>query len=150
MEGSIATIKEVAEKAGVSISTVSHIVNGTRFVSEDLRNKVLPVLESMDYQPNRLARSLRRKSSNAIGLIVADITNPFFSEISWRIEKLAYEHNYSVMLCNSDGDPTKEDYYLNRLSEWQVDGIIIVSSTTSPAHLNSFNKPFLPLNADRY
>ncbi len=145
LEGSIATIKEVAEKAGVSVSTVSHVVNGTRFVSEDLRNKVIPVLNSMDYQPNRLAMGLRKKSSSAIGLIVADITNPFFSEIAWRIENLCHQQNYSVMLCNTDGNPSKEDYYLNRLSEWQVDGIIVVSSTTSAAHLNSFNKPEMPL-----
>jgi LacI family transcriptional regulator len=78
-------------------------------------------------------------------LIVADITNPFFSEIAWRIENLCYQHNYSVMLCNTDGSPSKEDFYLNRLSEWQVDGIVMVSSTTSAAHLNTFNKPDMPL-----
>jgi LacI family transcriptional regulator len=145
LEGSIATIKEVAEKAGVSVSTVSHVVNGTRFVSEDLRNKVLLVLNSLDYQPNRLAMGLRKKSSSAIGLIVADITNPFFSEIAWRIENLCHQKNYSVMLCNTDGSPSKEDYYLSRLSEWQVDGIIVVSSTSPAAHLNTFNKPDMPL-----
>lgn len=144
-EGSIATIKDVAEKAGVSVSTVSHVINRTRFVSEDLRNKVLPVLDSMDYQPNRLAMGLRKKSSSAIGLIVADITNPFFSEIAWRIENLCHQNNYSVMLCNTGGNPSKEDYYLNRLSEWQVDGIIVVSSTSPAAHLNTFNKPDMPL-----
>lgn len=145
LECSIATIKEVAKKAGVSVSTVSHVVNGTRFVSEDLRNKVLPVLNSLDYQPNRLAMGLRKKSSSAIGLIVADITNPFFSEIAWRIENLCNQKNYSVMLCNTNGSPAKEDFYLNRLSEWQVDGIIMVSSSTPAGHLHTFNKPEMPL-----
>ena len=145
LEGPIATIKEVAKKAGVSVSTVSHVVNGTRFVSDDLRNKVLPVLDSLDYQPNRLAMGLRKKSSSAIGLIVADITNPFFSEIAWRVENLCHQKNYSVMLCNTNGSPSKEDYYLSRLTEWQVDGIIVVSSTSPVAHLNSYNKPDMPL-----
>ncbi len=145
LEDSIATIKEVAKRAGVSVSTVSHVVNGTRFVSEDLRNKVLPVLDALDYQPNRLAMGLRKKSSSAIGLIVADITNPFFSEIAWRIENLYHQKNYSVILCNTDGSQSKEDYYLSRLTEWQVDGIIVVSSTSPVAHLNSFNRPDMPL-----
>ncbi len=145
LEDSIATIKEVAKRAGVSVSTVSHVVNGTRFVSEELRNRVLPVLDSLDYQPNRLAVGLRKKSSSAIGLIVADITNPFFSEIAWRIENLCHQKNYSVMFCNTDGNPSKEDYYLNRLTEWQVDGIIMVSSISSIAHINTFNKSETPL-----
>jgi LacI family transcriptional regulator len=88
---------------------------------------------------------LRKKSSSAIGLIVADITNPFFLEISWRIENLCHQKNYSVMLCNTNGSPSKEDYYLSRLSEWQVDGIIVVSSISPAAHLNSFNKLDMPL-----
>ncbi len=103
------------------------------------------MLDSLDYQPNRLAMGLRKKSSSAIGLIVADITNPFFSEIAWRIENLCYQKNYSVMLCNTNGSPSKEDYYLSRLTEWRVDGIIVVSSTSQAAHLNSFNKPEMPL-----
>ncbi|MDK2981238.1 MAG: LacI family transcriptional regulator [Chloroflexota bacterium] len=144
-EGHISTIKEVAEKAGVSVSTVSHVINGTRFVSDDLKNKVLSVMECLDYQPNRIARSLRKKQTNSLGLIVADITNPFYSEIAWSIEYLSYIQNYSVMLCNSDGDPEKEQFYLNQLSQWQVDGIILVSSMIFPTKMISVGDGSLPI-----
>ena len=144
-EGPISTIKEVAEKAGVSVSTVSHVINGTRFVSDDLKNKVLSVMECLDYQPNRIARSLRKKQTNSLGLIVADITNPFYSEIAWSIEYLSYIQKYSVMLCNSDGDPEKEQFYLNQLSQWQVDGIILVSSMIFPTRMISVGDGNLPI-----
>jgi LacI family transcriptional regulator len=145
VEEPIATIKEVAEKAGVSVSTVSHVVNGTRYVSDDLKTKVLSVMECLDYQPNRIARSLRKKQTNSLGLIVADITNPFYSEIAWSIEYLSYIQKYSLMLCNSDGDPEKEQFYLNQLSQWQVDGIILVSSMIFPTRMISVGDGSLPI-----
>ena len=145
LEGSIATIKEVAKKAGVSVSTVSHVVNKTRFVSDHLRNKVLSVIERLEYQPNQIARSLRRKSSNSLGLIIADITNPFFSEMARSIDYHSFMQNYSIILCNSGGNKEKEALYINRWSEWQVDGIIIVSSSLPPYHLSSLSKPEMPI-----
>lgn len=102
-------------------------------------------MECLGYQPNRIARSLRSKSSNSVGLIVADITNPFFSEIAWSIDYLSYIQNYSVMLCNSDGDAAKEEFYIHRLSEWQVDGIILVSSSIPPSHLGTLSRPGMPI-----
>jgi LacI family transcriptional regulator len=121
------------------------VINGTRFVSDELKNKVLSVMECLDYQPNRIARSLRKKQTNSLGLIVADITNPFYSEIAWSIEYLGYTQNYSVMLCNSDGDPDKEQFYLNQLAQWQVDGIILVSSTIFPSRNISIGDGNLPV-----
>lgn len=102
-------------------------------------------MECLDYQPNRIARSLRKKQTNSLGLIVADITNPFYSEIAWSIEYLGYTQNYSVMLCNSDGDPDKEQFYLNQLTQWQVDGIILVSSTIFPTRNISVGDGSLPV-----
>ena len=92
-------------------------------------------MECLDYQPNRIARSLRRKQTNTIGLIVADITNPFYSEMAWSIDYLSQLQKYSVMLCNSDGDPEKEQFYINQLSQWQVDGIILISSVIFPMRM---------------
>ncbi len=92
----------------------------------------MSVMECLDYQPNRIARSLRKKQTSSLGLIVADITNPFYSEIAWSVEYLSYLQKYSMMLCNSDGDPEKELFYVNQLSQWQVDGIILVSSSIMP------------------
>jgi LacI family transcriptional regulator len=120
------TVKDVAEKSGVSVSTVSHVINGTRFVSEDLRNKVREAMNALDYKPNLIARSLRTKRSHVLGLIIADITNPYYSEIARNIEYLGHLQDYTVMLCNSEGDPIKEEFYIRRLSEARADGIIIV------------------------
>lgn len=127
------------------MSTVSHVINGTRYVSDELKNRVQSVMECLDYQPNRIARSLRKKQTNSLGLIVADITNPFYSEIAWSIEYLSYTQKYSVMLCNSDGDPEKEQFYLNQLSQWQVDGIILVSSMIFPTRSISVGDGSVPL-----
>ena len=121
------------------------MINDTRFVSDELKNKVLSVMECLDYQPNRIARSLRSKKTHSLGLIIADITNPFYSEIAWSIEYLSYLQKYSVMLCNSDGDPEKEQFYLNQLSQWQVDGIILVSSTIFPTRKIPVGDGSIPL-----
>ena len=122
------TVKDVAEKSGVSVSTVSHVINGTRFVSEDLKTRVRKAMDELEYKPNLIARSLRTKRSNVLGLILADITNPYYSEIARNIEYLGHQKGYTVILCNSEGTPIKEEFYINRLMETRVDGIIIVSS----------------------
>jgi LacI family transcriptional regulator len=102
-------------------------------------------MECMGYQPNRIARSLRRKQTNSLGLIVSDITNPFFSEIAWSIEYLSYLQNYSLILCNSDGNAEKEQFYINQLSEWQVDGIILVSSAIFPTRRIAIYDQHIPV-----
>ena len=102
-------------------------------------------MKCLDYQPNRIARSLRKKQTNSLGLILADITNPFYSEIAWSIEYLSYLQNYSVMLCNSDGDPEKERFYINQLSQWQVDGIILVSSVMSATRMLPIGDGSIPM-----
>lgn len=121
------------------------MINGTRYVSDDLKSKVLSVMECLDYQPNRIARSLRKKQTNSLGLILADITNPFYSEIAWSIEYLSYLRKFSVMLCNSDGDPEKEQFYINQLAQWQVDGIILVSSMISSTRMLPVSDGSIPI-----
>jgi LacI family transcriptional regulator len=134
----MANIKDVAEKAGVSITTVSHVINETRYVSDDLKSRVLKTMEALNYRPNTLARSLRSGRSRTIGLVIPDISNLFFADISRKIEDKGFEYGYSVILCNTDDDFEKESRYIDVLLEKQVDGIIFISAGTSKQ--NSLNK----------
>ncbi len=124
----ISTIKDVAGKAGVSTTTVSHVINKTRFVSEDLIERVSDAIEKLNYRPSGLARSLRTKASGTIGIVIPDNTNPFFAEVVRGIEDYCYEQGYSVFLCNSDGAPDKEYHHLRLLREKGVDGLVLVSA----------------------
>ncbi len=132
------TIKDVAKKAGVSVATVSHVINDTRYVSELTKAKVKAAMEELNYQPNAVARSLRRKESMIIGLIIPDNTNPYFAEMAWSIEYASKNQGYSVILCNSDGDVNKESSYLDVLIKNQVDGIIIVAAGKSSVNFQKF------------
>jgi LacI family transcriptional regulator len=138
----LTTIRDVAEKAGVSVSTVSHVINETRFVSEGTRARVLAAMEELSYKPNRLARSLRRKdkATHTLGLLIPDSTNPFFAEVLRGIEDASFDAGYSVILCNSDDDPDKELNYLNVLLSKQVDGIVLVSAGTHKSSLELLSR----------
>ena len=122
------TISEVAQKAGVSSSTVSHVINNTRFVSEETRKRVETVIEELGYRPNILARSLRIGETKTIGLILPDSANPFFAESGRLLEEAAFQRGYSLILCNSDGDLVKEKRYTEVLLNKQVDGIIFMAT----------------------
>ncbi len=122
------TIKEVATLAGVSSATVSHVINETRFVSESVREQVMQAMQTLNYQPNALARSLRSGHTNTLGLILPDSANPFFAEMGHSIEKAAFEAGYSVIFCNTENDIERESFYLDVLTKKQVDGMIFVST----------------------
>lgn len=124
----ISTIRDVAERAGVSTTTVSHVINKTRFVSEALSRRVVDAIKELNYQPFGLARSLRTKASGTIGIVIPDNTNPFFAEVVRGIEDYCYVHGYSVFLCNSDGVPDREYHHLRLLMEKGVDGLVLVSA----------------------
>ena len=127
------TIREVAEEAKVSVSTVSHVINETRFVSPETKVRVLAAMDKLQYEPNRLASSLRRKDkrTHTIGLLIPDSTNPFFAEVLKGVEDASFDAGYNVILCNSDDDPQKEVRYLEVLLSKQVDGIVLVSAGDS-------------------
>lgn len=127
----IVTIREVAERAGVSTSTVSHVVNETRYVSPAIHVRVRQAMAELGYQPNALARSLRVKRSQTLGMLVPDIANPFFAEIVRAIEEVAFQAGYSLFLCSSEGDLAKERLFANVLVEKQVDGIVFVAAGAS-------------------
>ncbi|PUA18163.1 LacI family DNA-binding transcriptional regulator [Glaciimonas sp. PCH181] len=123
----MATIKEVARVAGVSYTTVSHVLNQTRPVSDSARERVVAAVASLGYVPSALARSLKSKTTGTIGLIIPNNTNPYFSEVARGIEDSCYAAGYSVILCNSDDDPAKQRDYLNMLLTKRCDGLIVAT-----------------------
>jgi len=141
----MATIKDVAQLAGVSITTVSHVINETRFVSDELRTSVLAAVEELNYRPNVLARSLRRGETKTIGLIVPDNSNPFFAEVARIVEDVGFENGYSVILCNSDGNADKEAAYINVLITKQVDGVIFIAAGGKQEHLRELMAQHIPV-----
>lgn len=131
----MATIKEVALAAGVSYTTVSHVLNDTRPVSPDARARVLAAAASLHYVPSAVARSLRSQVTGTIGLIIPNNTNPYFSEVARGIEDTCYAAGYSVILCNSDDDPAKQLAYLNVLLTKRCDGLIMAALAQTDAAL---------------
>lgn len=121
----MASMKDVANKAGVSTATVSRVLTGFHYISPDIKEKVLSAIEELNYTPNRVARSLRVQQSNIIGLIVADIQNSFFTSVSRAVEDAAYSLGMTIFLCNSDENPEKEAHYLKIMQDENVAGIII-------------------------
>jgi len=138
-------MRDVAERARVSVTTVSHVVNETRPVSDGLRERVLAAIEELDYQPNVLARSLRRGKTHTIGMIVPDSANPFFAAVARGIEDTSFENSHSLILCNSDGDLEKELLYTDVLVEKQVDGILFVAAGVSTEHINALQARRIPV-----
>lgn len=119
------TIYDVARAAGVSVATVSHVINGTRKVAPDTAARVRRAIEELGYQPNAIAQSLRKRVTYAIGVLVSDITNPFFAHLVRGVEDAAHAAGYSVIVCNSDEDPKKEDFYIRSLWRRRIDGMLI-------------------------
>ncbi|NHX02448.1 LacI family DNA-binding transcriptional regulator [Pseudomonas koreensis] len=124
----MATIKDVAALAGISYTTVSHVVNKTRPVSQEVRLKVEAAIKSLDYVPSAVARSLKAKTTATIGLLVPNSLNPYFAELARGIEDYCERNGYCVILCNSDDNPDKQRSYLRVLLEKRIDGLIVASA----------------------
>ncbi|KAB0489758.1 LacI family DNA-binding transcriptional regulator [Pseudomonas vancouverensis] len=124
----MATIKDVAALAGISYTTVSHVVNKTRPVSEEVRVKVEAAIKTLDYVPSAVARSLKAKTTATIGLLVPNSLNPYFAELARGIEDYCERNGYCVILCNSDDNPQKQRSYLRVLLEKRIDGLIVASA----------------------
>lgn len=122
------TMSDVARQAGVSLMTVSRVVNNKGDVSSETRQRVLEIIASLDYRPSAIARSLATRETCTIGLVVPDVTNPFFADITRGVEHLAYSRGYQVFLCNSEEDPQRELAVIQSLEEKRVDGLILCSS----------------------
>jgi LacI family purine nucleotide synthesis repressor len=124
----MATIKDVARLAGVSTTTVSHVINKTRFVAEGTQEKVMAAVKSLNYAPSAVARSLKCNTTRTIGMLVTQSTNPFFSEVIDGVESYCYRQGYTLILCNTGGLEEKQRDYIRMLAEKRVDGILVVCS----------------------
>jgi LacI family transcriptional regulator len=120
----MANIYDVARQAGVSTTTVSHVLNGTRHVNEDTKARVLAVVEQLNFQPSSVARAMVRQETKTIALIVPDNLHPFFSELAYSVEAYAFAAGYNIMLCQSERNPQKERAYLDMLVSKRVDGVL--------------------------
>ncbi len=138
-------IKDVASLAGVSSATVSRVLANKPYTSEEIRQRVLRAVETLGYQPSRIARSLRVQSSQIIGLIISDIQNPFFTSLVRAVEDQAYAHQYAVFLCNSDEDSHKEALYIDLMVAERVAGVIIVPTRETGGSIHKLLKAEVPV-----
>src|SRR5260370_30622242 len=127
----MANMQEIARIGGVSLGTVSHVLNNTAKVSEPKCGRVLEVVQAAGYQPGQLARVLRRDTTNMIGMVIPDITNPFFPAVVRGAEDVAFSNGYRLILCNTDNDHSKEIIHLNELRTYLPAGLIVIPSNFS-------------------
>ena len=134
------SIKDVAREAGVSIATVSRVLNDIDVVNEDTKKKVLDAIKLLGYRPNIVARSLKTQRTKTIGILIPDISSQFYPEIVRGAEDVANIYDYNVILCNSDFDVEKEKEYLRVLREKMVDGVLYMSSSLNEEILDLINE----------
>ena len=131
----MSTIKHVAARAGVSFTTVSHVLNGTRRVSDAARKRVEDAIAEMGYAPSAVARALKTSETHILGVVVPNITNPFFAELTRGIEDACERRQYSVFLCNGDDDPARQARAVQTLLERRVDGMLFATPAGDGAAL---------------
>ena len=143
----MASMNDVARQAGVSVVTVSRVVNNSANVNELTRSRVLKAIKDLKYKPNRVAKRLRSKSlsGNLLGVMIPDIRNPFYVDVLRGIEDVAYHNNYAIIVCNFGQDETKEKMYLDILQSESIDGLIVAPVREDDAKVISLVKSGLPL-----
>ncbi len=148
------SLKDIAQRVGVSIATVSYVINGQekeKRVGAEVIRKIRQAAEELNYQPNQIARSLRMQSTKTIGLIVADIANPFFGHLSRIIENEAANHGFTIIIGSSDEAEFKSESLINTLLNRQVDGFIIIPTEGSAKQIQSLVRKKVPVVlVDRY
>jgi LacI family transcriptional regulator len=134
----VPTSRDVALRAGVSRATVSAVVNGTRFVSPDLRTRVERAVAELRYQPDALARSLKTRKAYAVGVVIPTVYSPFYADLVSGIEQTLSQHDYSLMLCSSNENPGREAELLKLLTQKRIDGLLLITccSQTGPMVLD--------------
>ncbi|EOC1289263.1 ribose operon transcriptional repressor RbsR [Cronobacter muytjensii] len=141
----MATMKDVARLAGVSTSTVSHVINKDRFVSDAIRARVEDAVRTLNYAPSALARSLKLNQTRTIGMLITASSNPFYSELVRGVERNCFERGYSLVLCNTEGDEQRMNRNLETLLQKRVDGLLLLCTEThqpSPAIMTRY--PAIP------
>ena len=140
-----ATIKDVAAQAGVSYQTVSRVINNKGETSPDTKKRVLEAAKALNYRPSRVAQSMVTQRTNTVGLIISDITNPFFPEVARAVQDVARSNDYNVFLCNTDDDPAEDLQALHSLATQAVDGIILFGYYLGNDQLKSFADHYRPV-----
>ena len=143
----MASMNDVAKKAGVSIATVSRVLNNSSNVNEATRVKILKAIKELKYQPSRVAKRLRSKSmsGNLLGVLIPDIDNPFYVDVLRGIEDVAYKNNYAIIMCNFGQDEKKEKLYLEILQSESIDGLIAAPAREDDPQLKKMVKDGLPV-----
>lgn len=139
------TIYDVAREANVSMATVSRVVNGNPNVKPATRKKVTEVIDRLGYRPNAVARGLASKKTTTVGVIIPDISSPFFAELARGIEDIATMYKYNIILSNSDQNIEKELHLLNTMLGKQVDGIVFMGGNIKAEHVEEFKKSPVPI-----
>lgn len=139
------TIYDVAREAGVSMATVSRVLNGNSNVRQTTKEKVLQVIDNLDYRPNAVARGLASKKTTTVGVIIPDVTDGYFSSLARGIDDIATMYNYNIILANSDDNPGKEASVLNTLLGKQVDGIIFMGNEIDDHLRDEFKRSDCPI-----
>ena len=139
------TIKDIAREAGVSPQTVSRAINNKGEISPQTRERILRIAKRLGYRPNSVARGLATRRTQNVGLVVPDVSNPFFSVIARGIEDTAHQANYNVFLCNTDENTVREINAIHSLEDQRVDGIILCSSRLSDRELSELTSRYQSL-----
>ena len=142
-------ILDVAKHANLSVASVSRVLSGLPGVSETTRKRVMAAVEALGYRPNLAARRLRSRRTDTLGLIVSDIRNPYFMEVSRAVEDVAYANGMRVMLCNADEDPEKENFYLEMMRDENVAGVILSPTLALLSRYRQADFPFPVVLVDR-
>ncbi len=138
----MATIKDVAKLAHVSVATVSRVINQKGYVNSETRDLVLEAIKKLNNVPNELARSLFQKKSSIIAVIVPHLTSFYFAELLEIIEDLIIKDNYRLMVCNSHDNPEKEEQYLKIFDQYNIDGLILIANTR---RIDDYVKLYIPI-----
>lgn len=142
----MATMKDIARLAGVSTSTVSHVINKSRFVSDEIAERVNNAAQQLNCAPSALARSLKMNRTKTIGMLVTTSTNPFFGEVVKGVERSCYHQGYNLILCNTEGDNQRMKASINTLLQKRVDGLLLMCSTLEGERLDVFDRyPDIPI-----
>lgn len=141
----MATIKDVALHAGVSITTVSHVLNDTRQVSAQGRERVQIAIRALGYVPSAVARSLKSNTTSTLGMLIPNSSNPYFAEIVRIVEDRCFAAGYTLILCNTDDEPDRQSVYLKVLAERRIDGLIVVSTGNDDSLVTQLRGLRLPI-----
>lgn len=144
----MATLKDVAKETGLTVSTVSRVLNNRGYISEETRKNVYEAMKKLNYQPNEVARSLSKQKTNTIGVIVPHIRHPYFAELISNLENEAYRYKYKILLFNSQEKNEKEWEYLEMCTSNRVAGIILCSGTVGVEEFKGLNIPLITI--ERY